>query len=97
MRLVILRWLLKGGHSLEVILPEDEAKKLITLYQAGPNALSPNPRVGGYDKYQDRSWSLCLEEVQAVFYYDYETFLKAASTKNVPPATQNWGLQSGRN
>jgi hypothetical protein len=64
----LLRWLLEGGHSLDVVMEEHQARKFVTDWQAN----SLQDRVGGVDTQQKRSWAVDVRKVLCVFTMDLD-------------------------
>lgn len=78
-KLYVIRFLLEGGHLLEVIAPRDKAVQMVQAWASGQWALGGPDRLAGEDPYQDRAWAVDLKRVQGVLSYPAE------QTQQQPP------------
>lgn len=96
MRTVVLRFLLKGGHTIDVVMGEGEAKELVSAWATG----RMTARKSGWDSVLNRAWAIEPTEIQGMLSLDYQQIVTAQQQAQQGPTQQRYpGLpfSSGNN
>ncbi len=95
MKKLIVRLLLEGNQTLDIIVVEDEARKILDIWKSSDGKCNIPEKISGHDHYQDRMWAVDLHRVLAVFTIDPSTIPQMPGQQTIPGNSLSpWG--SGR-